>query len=450
MSVAIIVGGDSESIAPLRQRLRAAGYDVRVTRHASKLEGLLTKHDPSVVFLDLDHDDTALEMIEPLASQPALGVVALTSSRKTQVVVDAMDRGAQNVITKPMTAERVDHVLARVKASRRLRREITSLDSQLRGLGRFGSLIGRSQPMQELYDLIAKVGPTDATVLILGETGTGKEVVASSVHEHSDRSEHPFVAVNCGAIPPTLIESELFGHEAGAFTGAANRHRGFFETANRGTLFLDEVTEMPIELQVKLLRVLETRKVRRLGASRWQSVDVRILAASNRDPEEAVAEGELREDLLYRLMIFPLQVPPLRERAGDVELLASYFLEQCNRDSGQSLRLSQDAIDTLESMEWPGNVRELKNVIERAAILAKDRVEPKHLGIRKPRAARKRGGNRPDITVGMSIREAERELILETVRHHGDDKAAAAETLGVCKKTLYSRLRQYRKDGFDA
>jgi DNA-binding NtrC family response regulator len=320
---------------------------------------------------------------------------------------------------------------------------VSDLRGELRELGRFGPMVGRSAAMQAVYDLIARVAPTQATVFITGESGTGKELVAQTIHRLSTRRGKPMVALNCGAISPTLIESELFGHERGSFTGADRRRAGYFEEAAGGTLFLDEISEMPIELQVKLLRVLETESVTRVGASEPIRVDVRVIAASNRDPRKAVEEGTLREDLLYRLNVFPIHLPPLRERTGDVELLADHFLEELNEREGTTKRFSAAAIDRLCALAWPGNVREIKNVVERAAILADTTIEPAAL----PEV---QGGHAPQTTdatlqlrVGTSIAEVERRLILATLGQLEGDKKRAAEVLGISLKTLYNRLNVY-------
>jgi DNA-binding NtrC family response regulator len=267
---------------------------------------------------------------------------------------------------KPLDVARLRAVLTNVLRRSELGQEVETLRRNLRELGRFGPMLGSSPPMQQLYDAISRVAPTNATVLIRGESGTGKELVAQTVHSLSRRRKQPFLALNCGAVSPQLIESELFGHERGSFTGAERTHRGYFERADGGTLFLDEVTEMPLELQVRLLRVLETRMIVRVGAEQEIQTDVRIIAATNRDPEQAVADGKLRQDLLYRLAVFPLEVPALRERGSDVSLLAGAFLAELSRIDGVEKNFTTRALDALEQHSWPGNVRELKNAVERA------------------------------------------------------------------------------------
>ncbi len=311
---------------------------------------------------------------------------------------------------------------------------------KLDGLGR---LVGRSPSMLRVYDMIALVAPTSSSALLLGETGTGKDLIAETIHGLSTRSSKPFVAVNCGAINPTLIESELFGHESGSFTGASKRRKGVFEQAEGGTLFLDEITEMPLDMQVKLLRVLESREITRVGAEESRAVDFRLIAATNRSPEGAIAQGKLRADLFYRLQVFPIVIPPLRDRQGDVELLAQAFLREFSERAGTTKELAASALDELAAYEWPGNVRELRNVIERACVLAGRHVHAEHVVIHPGSAQQVANGTGVHIEVGTSIAAAEKALILATLDYHQGDKQQAAETLGICLKTLYNRLNGY-------
>jgi DNA-binding NtrC family response regulator len=327
-----------------------------------------------------------------------------------------------------------------------LRGEIDALRVQLRGLGRFGDLVGSSPQMQLVYDQIERVAPTDTTVLITGDTGTGKEVAARTIHRLSRRVQQALLPINCGAVAPTLIESEIFGHEKGSFTGAEGRHPGIFERADGGTLFLDEITEMPLDLQVKLLRVLETGEVTRIGGRQAKSVNVRLISATNRKPEKAVAEGKLREDLLYRLNVFPIEMPPLRQRGDDVDLLTASFLDMLNRKQGTQKRIAPEAMEKLRGHSWPGNVRELKNLLERAHIMAGERIEAHHVPLdrRLPPVVSPDLG-RLTFEVGTSLEESEKALIMATLAHHGGNKREAAEVLGVSLKTLYNRLKEYEE-----
>jgi len=311
------------------------------------------------------------------------------------------------------------------------------------------ALLGSSAAMQEVLRLIERVGPTDASVLLTGESGSGKELAAQLIHRRSARHTGPFVAINCGAVPAGLIEAELFGHEKGSFTGAIRAHAGVFERAHGGTLLLDEVTEMPLDMQTRLLRVLETRKFYRVGASVELCTDVRVIAATNRCPLQAVESAQLREDLLYRLAVFPIAMPPLRARGGDVDLLAEHFLGELNARAGTQKRLSAVARMMLKQHSWPGNVRELKNCIERAFILGDEVLEPAPLiqaGV-APRGAQPADTReRIDIRVGSRIEDMERSLIEATLDHFQGNKRRAADALGCSLKTLYNKLNGYSQN----
>ena len=351
----------------------------------------------------------------------------------------------------------------------------TRHDAALGRLQRVGALYGACPAMQRLFQTIGRLGPSNATVMVLGESGSGKELVAQAIHQLSERSRKAFVAVNCGALPENLIESELFGHERGSFTGAARTHRGCFERADGGTLFLDEVTEMPVDMQVRLLRVLETGRFCRVGGDQEITASVRVIAASNRDLGKAVAEGRLREDLMYRLCVIPLPVPPLRDREGDALLLAEMFLAEFNDEYGTDKIYTQQARERIASFSWPGNVRELKNVVHRGYVLSDDEVDvdvpdSNHDAIMLPhalpmaavpsmpsinsaiaaRSAPCSGARDVMIRVGTSLEDAERALIMATLDSVAGSKAKAAQVLGISLKTLYNRLHAYRGNGFDA
>ncbi|MCE2860021.1 MAG: sigma-54 dependent transcriptional regulator [Oxalobacteraceae bacterium] len=307
---------------------------------------------------------------------------------------------------------------------------------------RFGLLCGSSKAMLSLYQQIERVAFTEATVLLEGESGTGKELIAQSIHLSGRRSDKQFVAVNCGAIPAHLIEAALFGHEKGSFTGATRRQVGYFEYASGGTLFLDEITEMPSDMQVKLLRVLECGNFFRVGGSESVQVDVRLIAATNRSLEDAVQAGSLREDLMYRLAVFPIFVPPLRGRGNDAELLAQHFLEGLNREAATSKRFSKQALKQLRRHHWPGNVRELKNLVHRAFILSSDLLIPEMPPTSDKKIAMVADGLL-DFTIGTALADAQKEIILATLHHYRGNKRLTAETLGISLKTLYNRLKTY-------
>lgn len=316
-------------------------------------------------------------------------------------------------------------------------------------LQRLCELYGACPSMRALFDTLDRVADATATVIVLGESGSGKELVANALHQLSERRAGPFIPINCGALPETLIESELFGHERGSFTGAARTHRGCFERAHGGTLFLDEITEMPVDMQVRLLRVLESGRFSRVGADQEIAADVRVIAASNRDLRTAVAAGKLREDLMYRLCVIPVSVPPLRERGGDALLLATMFLDRLNDANGTAKTLSAGAREQIGSYRWPGNVRELKNVIHRAYVMSDDEVDvdvgneftasTTALPIRQAETS----GNEVTIPVGTSLDLAERALITATLRSLDGSKSKAAQVLGISLKTLYNRLHAY-------
>jgi DNA-binding NtrC family response regulator len=306
-----------------------------------------------------------------------------------------------------------------------------------------GIVQGTSPLMERLYKQVEKVAATDATVLLVGESGTGKEVIANAIHQASGRSDQPFVALNCGAIPAHLIEAALFGHEKGSFTGAVRQHIGYFEHASTGTLFLDEITEMPVDMQVKLLRVLESGTFMRVGGDEEVKVDVRVITATNRDLDTAVKQGNLREDLMYRLAVFPVRIPPLRERGPDIELLAQHFLQELNEKEGTHKAFSRASLDVIRTYSWPGNVRELKNVVHRAFILATDTLNVEEcisdLSTRKPTVHE----GYLNFFVGTPLADAQKEIILATLKHYSGNKRLTAEALGISLKTLYNRLKEY-------
>ena len=418
--------------------------DLNGARHA-----LSTKFFDAVLVDQELCDGVGTQLLEDPTRPPSTEVVVITGHATVNDAVDALKRGAADYLTKPTDLPMLQATLSRVTRVRSLRLEVDELRDALREHGRLGPIVGRSAAMQPVFDIIQRVAPTDASVLIQGESGTGKELVAQALHQLSRRKSAALVPVNCGAIAETLIESELFGHEKGSFTGADRLHRGFFERADGGTLFLDEITEMPPQLQVKLLRVLETGHVQRIGGSTPIQTNVRVLAATNRDPEDAIKEGKLREDLYFRLAVFPITLPPLRNRAGDVELLAQHFLDDFNRGSNTEKQWKSGALANLARREWRGNVRELRNWVQRAYILADDVLDDQEPGAtHEPMASAPVESNGVlTFRVGGSIAELERELIRATLEHVGGDKPAAARILGFSLKTLYNRLNVYAAAG---
>jgi DNA-binding NtrC family response regulator len=446
MPDALLVDDDSSTLQALSELVAHEGFTPHEARNLEEARAQLRLAIPDVILTDLIlPDGKGLDLLSELNGNTSTEVVLITGHASIDSAVEALRLGVSDYLTKPLDVGRLKSVLANAARTRELKREIRTLRTTLRQLGRFGPLLGASAGMQKVYDLIARVAPTEATVFVVGESGTGKEVVAQTIHEHSNRRQEAFLPLNCGAVSPTLIESELFGHERGSFTGADRMHKGYFERATPGTLFLDEITEMPIELQVKLLRVLETGMITRIGGERPIEVNVRVIAATNRRPEDAVAQTKLREDLLYRLSVFPIHLPPLRERGDDVELLADHFLAQLNQQQGTSKTFSRAARQRLRTYNWPGNVRELQNVVHRAFILADEEIGPEslpaELGGTGPTEA---SGPTLHLKVGTSIAEADRRLILATLDQHGWDKRKAAAVLGISLKTLYNRLSTYK------
>jgi two-component system response regulator AtoC len=440
----LIVEDDEDFRSSVASLVARAGYRTHEAGSLARARDALAQAAPDVVLLDLrlpDGDGLDLLTDEDLAARSEF--VVMTGDAAVETAIAALRQGALDYLPKPVDHARLQTILTNVARTRGLKRELNSLRGELRELGRFGPMVGRSKAMQQVYDLVTRVAPTESTVFVTGESGTGKELVAETVHKLSARKDKPFLALNCGAMTESLIESELFGHEKGSFTGADRRRRGYFEEASGGTLFLDEITEMPIELQVKLLRVLETGAITRVGATSPTTVDVRVVTASNRDPQEAVGDGALREDLLYRLNVFPIHLPPLRERGGDVELLTQFFLDGVNEREGTSKRLSDLAQRRLHELSWPGNVRELKNVIERAAILADSVIGPEMLPEPDPSRVVATPDSTLQVRVGSSIEDAERRLILATLQEFDGDKKRAAQVLGISLKTLYNRLNVY-------
>jgi DNA-binding NtrC family response regulator len=363
-----------------------------------------------------------------------------------ETAVAAMKEGAYDYLTKPVDLQRLRVMLDKIVERLDTLREVKSLRRQLRERGMFGQMVGNSAEMRKIYQVIEQAAPTSASVLITGESGTGKELVAQTIHQLSPRAAFPFVAINCAAIPETLLESEIFGHEKGAFTGAADRRPGCFELADRGTLFLDEIGEMTPATQVKLLRVLQERTFRRLGGRTEQSVDVRVLAATNADPAEAVRKGRLREDLYYRLNVFAFRLPPLRERKDDLALLSQAFISEFAARNQRSVAgVDHETMRIFENYAWPGNVRELRNVIERATILAPGPlIEPQHLPptlVSEPAPVAPSG---MALAPGTTVEEAERRLIIMTLEHTRNNKTRAAEILGISLKTLHNKLNRLR------
>ncbi len=444
----LIVEDDSAARVGLEQLVKAWGFLAESACDGEEGLAKVTTFRPAIVITDLVMPRMdGLELLRAVQRQGGdVTTLILTAQGTVETAVEAMKEGAYDYLTKPVDLQRLKILLDKVVERLETQREVKALRRQLREHGAFGPMIGNSPEMRKVYEVIEQAAPTGASVLVSGESGTGKELVAQTIHQLSPRAAYPFVAINCAAIPETLLESEIFGHEKGAFTGAADRRQGCFELADRGTLFLDEIGEMTPQTQVKLLRVLQERTFRRLGGRNEQSVDVRVLAATNIDPVDAVQKGKLREDLFYRLNVFALRLPALRERREDLPLLVQAFVNEFNaRNQKSVIGVDQSAMRMIEQYGWPGNVRELRNVIERATILATGPfIEPKHLPpslVDEPPVPQQ-----PQVALapGITVEEAERRLIMMTLQHTRDNKTRAAEILGISLKTLHNKLNKLR------
>jgi DNA-binding NtrC family response regulator len=444
----LIVEDDAAARVGLEQLVKSWGFIAESAGDGEEALEKVTTFRPAIVISDLVMPRMdGLELLRALQQQGADATTLLLTAQGTvETAVEAMKAGAYDYLTKPIDIQRLKVLLDKIVERLETLREVKALRRQLREHGTFGPLIGNSPEMRKIYQVIEQAAPTNASVLITGESGTGKELVAQTLHHLSPRASFPFVAINCAAIPETLLESEIFGHEKGAFTGAADRRQGCFELADRGTLFLDEIGEMTPATQVKLLRVLQERTFRRVGGRAEQSVDVRVIAATNIDPVEAVQKGKLREDLFYRLNVFAFRLPPLRERKEDLALLIQSFINEFNSSNQKSIAgVDHQAMRMIEQYAWPGNVRELKNVIERATILAPGPfIEPKHLPASLAHEPAVQHQPQVALAPGTTVEEAERRLIQMTLEHTRDNKTRAAEILGISLKTLHNKLNKLR------
>jgi len=448
----LVVEDDEAARLGLVELVRTWGYTAEEAVDGDDALAKIDTFRPAIVLTDLVMPGrTGLELLRALSDRlRELTVILLTAQGSVESAVAAMREGAYDYLTKPVDPQRLKILLDRVLERQDQRREVQVLRRQLRDRGTFGRIVGASPSVRAVYRTIEQAAPTTASVLIVGESGTGKELVAQTIHELSPRASQPYVGVNCAAIPETLLESEIFGHEKGSFTGATERRMGCFELAHRGTLFLDEISEMAPGTQAKLLRVLQERSFRRLGGRQELAVDVRVLAATNLDPADAVRAGKLREDLYYRLNVFTIVLPPLRERREDIPLLVQAFLGEFNERYDKHVRAaSQDVMRLLEAHAWPGNIRELRNVIERATIVSEGEfIEQKHLPatLVSPPAAR---DSAPSVSFkpGVTVDEAERQLILLTLEHTGNNKTKAADILGISLKTLHNKLNRMKAEG---
>ncbi|HZO52662.1 MAG TPA: sigma-54 dependent transcriptional regulator [Bryobacteraceae bacterium] len=461
----VLIADDEENQRNgLRSMISGWGFATQVAADGQEALEQVAAFEPQIILTDLMMPRLdGYELLKQLQSKgPAIPAIVLTAFGNIETAMNTMlDLGAFWFLEKPIQPRVLRMLLDRAASQARLSEQAERLKRQLSYQGVLGDLVGVSDPMQQVFSLIQQVAPTKAQVLITGESGTGKELVARAIHQNSPRWSGPFVAINCAALPETLMESELFGHEKGAFTGAVERRAGCFELAQGGTLLLDELAEMPIGTQAKLLRVLEDSKVRRLGGKTETLVDVRVLASTNRPPEEAVKKGMLREDLFYRLNVFELKLPPLRQRLDDIPVLCDAILRDLNEKNGTRVTgIEADVLLRFTRHNWPGNVRELRNIMERSAIMAgQGHVQVQHLpsnlgtgnGLAQPGAtetgAPGSSGAAPGETitlhVGTTVHDAEKGMIFLTLAHTKNNKTRAAEILGISLKTLFNKLKEY-------
>jgi DNA-binding NtrC family response regulator len=448
--IRILVVDDDETMREvLTVRLEDWGYEVVTAPDASEARTAIEQVRPAVVLADIVLPGmSGLDLLRHLKEDdPERPVLLMTGHGTVDLAVEAMKDGAEDFLTKPIETEKLKSALEAVIADLSLKHRVAQLDSQLEDEPGFAGMIGRSDAMMEVFATVELLAENEATAIITGASGTGKELVARSIHALSRRAKGPFVAINCAAIPEGLIESELFGHTKGAFTGAAQLRRGSFELADGGVLLLDEIAEMPINLQPKFLRILEEGCVRRVGGSRDIPFDARVVAATNRPIDDAIRRGLLREDLYFRLAVFEIRLPDLASRTGDIPLLVQAFIREFNRKHGTEVAgVRDETMALLEDYAWPGNVRELRNAVERATIVARDGWIDKSqlpLFLRAPRS------RDPKITIEVgetTAEEAERELILKTLEHVNQNKAEAARRLDLDVKTIRNKLKRYEED----
>ncbi len=444
----LLIADDEKHIAEgLQMLLSEEGYEAEMATDGDAAWDKVQSGDFGLVLADLKMPGMGgLELFARMREEGVDSeVIIITGKGTVATAVEAMRNGAYDYLTKPLELERLKALIPKALETYRVKTANKQLQRRVDSLTRYGEMVGESEEMREIYKILEVVAPASASVLIVGESGTGKELVANAIHQKSPRAKGPFIALNCGAFPREILENELFGHEKGAFTGAVGEKPGAFELADGGTLFLDEVAEMEPDVQVKFLRALEQRKFRRLGGKKEIAVDIRVIAATNRDVEAALKDGDLREDLYHRLAVIPILLPPLHDRHGDVRILAEEFLRRFSREQEKEIDgFSEGALEFIETYRWPGNVRELKNAVERAVILAKGGaieardLQPRHLSLDEQEVR---------VPVGSSLAEAERRITLKTFAFTDGDHGKAARILGIGEAELKKRLAVHLEDG---
>ncbi len=430
----------------VEETLARAGYAVETAGSGGTGVDMLRERAYDVVVTDLRMKPMdGLDVLRAVkAEAPAAHVILMTAYGSIESAVAALKEGAEDYILKPFAPDELELAVARAVERGRLAQENQYLRNELNEMYDFGAMVGESAPMREVYEQVAKVANGRSTILIRGESGTGKELVARSIHYSGARQDKPFIRVNCAALSAGLLESELFGHEKGSFTGAHDRKMGRFELADSGTLLLDEISEINLELQPKLLRALQEREFERVGGNEPIQVDTRIVCTSNRDLERAVEEGQFREDLFFRLNVIQLHLPPLRERREDIPALTDHFLKRYVQENGRGpMRLSAGTREMFLAYDWPGNVRELQNAVERAVVLSTGPVlEPEHFALQTPRSKPARG-DAVAVSIGTTVADMEKELILQTLTHCKNNRTRAANVLGISVRTLRNKLKEY-------
>ncbi|NVB79867.1 MAG: sigma-54-dependent Fis family transcriptional regulator [Kofleriaceae bacterium] len=442
----LVVDDEANARTALAELLRDEGYEVETAADAFKALGKFESFSPHVVITDLKMPGMdGIDLVKKVrAADESVGVIVMTAFGAVESAIEAMRAGAAEYLTKPVNFDELLVVMTKVLEQQELRRETRQLRQRIRDRVAPGNIVGQSPPMQRVFEVVDQVAPSRATVLITGESGTGKELVANAIHQRSPRASGPFVKLHCAALAESLLESELFGHEKGSFTGAMARKDGRFSLADGGTLFLDEIGEISPAIQVKLLRFLQEHEFERVGGTQTLKVDVRVIAATNRKLEEEVAKGRFREDLYYRLNVVAIEMPPLRDRRSDVPVLAKFFLDRYAKENGKELAtFSPQTMELMMAYDWPGNVRELENAVERAVVLATgSQIEPANLPANiRPRFTPQ---GMPPIP-GSTLVELERYAIMETLKATGGSTSKAAEMLGISVRTIQYRMHQYNE-----
>lgn len=444
----LVIDDEDNARDGLNDLLSSWGYEVALASDGKMGLHMAKKFQPHVILSDLMMPELdGLALLDKLKEEKILQettVIILSAHGNIDTAVEAMKKGAVDFLTKPLDVVRLKILLEGAAKRLQIDQEMIVLKDKVRRLGTFGKLNGTTPRMKSVFKQVQVIAPTTASVLITGESGTGKELVAKAIHQNSKRKDKPYIAINCAAIPETLLENELFGHEKGAFTGAYAQDQGCFELTDGGTIFLDEIGEMSPDMQTKLLRVLENGTFRRIGGKKELQVDVRVIAATNRNLEEAVEEGAFREDLFYRLNVFSIKLPPLRERAEDIPLLAQTFIEEFNLKTDRHVKgLTREALNTIKKYMWPGNVRELKNVIERAVIVCQgDYIDVGDL----PENLTSKAAKAPTVEfrLGQTMDDVEREFLFHTINYADGNKTKAAKMLNISLKTLHNKLAKYK------